>query len=148
LLIVDFPDRETEIAILDDHAAIALQSEKKIAQIRQLISEEILVQARALIDTIRLDKTILTYIVDLVRATRNDGDILYGASTRAADAIAAAVRVVAAFDGRSYGLPDDVQSIFIPALRHRIVLSPSAEIDGRTAEAVLDNIKNRIDAPR
>jgi len=147
-ILVDFPTAEIEMSILSDHAAAALHVDHKMAQINQLISSDILHQARALIDTIRLDATILRYIVDLVRATRNDNDILYGASTRAADALAAAVRVAAAFDGRSYGLPDDVQTLLIPALRHRIVLSPTAEIDGRTTDSVLDNLKNRIDAPR
>jgi MoxR-like ATPase len=124
-LVVDFPSRDTEIAILSKHAT-----------------------GRALIDAIHLDNTILTYIVDLVRATRSDPDILYGASTRAADAVASAVRVRAAFEGRDYGLPDDVQALLVPALRHRIVLSPSAEIDGRTPDEVLRNIMNRVDAPR
>ncbi|MBB3810132.1 AAA family ATPase [Pseudochelatococcus contaminans] len=147
-LVVDFPDRDIEIAILSKHAAQALQSDLRNAGIQQLVSAEALAAGRALVDEIRLDNTILTYIVDLIRATRSDPDILHGASTRAADALASAVRVRAAFEGRDYGLPDDVQALLAPALRHRIVLSPSAEIDGRTAEDVLSNIKNRVDAPR
>ena len=147
-LVVDFPDRDTEIAILSKHAEQALKSDMRNAGIRPLVTSGALAEGRALIDAIRLDNTILTYIVDLVRATRSDPDILYGASTRAADAVAAAVRVRAAFEGRDYGLPDDVQALLAPALRHRIVLSPSAEIDGRTPDEVLRNIKNRVDAPR
>lgn len=147
-LVIDFPDRETEIAILARHAGEALQSDTRISNVRQLVSTAILAEGRALVDSIHLDRAILTYLVDLVRATRSDTDILHGASTRAADALAAAVRVRAACEGRDYGLPDDVQALFIPALRHRIVLSPSAEIDGRTAADVLTNIRNRIDAPR
>ncbi|AGB74202.1 MULTISPECIES: AAA family ATPase [Rhizobium] len=147
-LVVDFPDRNTEIAILAKHAGQALNTDVRNAGIQPLVSSAILAEGRRLIDGIHLDSTILTYVVDLVRATRSDPDILHGASTRAADALASAVRVRAAFEGRDYGLPDDVQALLVPALRHRIVLSPAAEIDGRTADDVLRNIKNRVDAPR
>lgn len=147
-LVVDFPDRETEIDILARHAERAVQAERRSADIERLLSAETMAEGKALIDGIRLDTAILAYIVDLIRATRSDPDILHGASTRAADALAAAVRVKAAFDGRDYGLPDDVQALLLPALRHRIMLSPAAEIEGRTAEEVLTNIKNRVSAPR
>ncbi len=147
-LVVDFPDRDTEISILSSHAGRALQSDLRGSGIERLVSAETLAAGRALVDTIHLDEAILTYVVDLIRATRSDPDILHGASTRAAGALASAVRVRAAFEGRDYGLPDDVQALLIPALRHRIVLSPAAEIDGRTAEQVLTNIRNRVDAPR
>ncbi|MGV2981214.1 AAA family ATPase [Camelimonas sp. ID_303_24] len=147
-LMVDFPDRDTEIAILDKHAGQSLQTDAREHGLRRLVSSETLAAGRALVDRIHIDRAILAYVVDLIRATRSDPDILHGASTRAADALAAAVRVRAAFEGRDYGLPDDVQALFSPALRHRIILSPSAEIDGRTTETVLANIRNRIDAPR
>ena len=147
-LVVDFPDKDTEIAILSKHAAEPLDAGQQSSGIERIISAEALAAGRSLVDSIRLDKTILTYIVDLVRATRSDPDILHGVSTRAADALANAVRVRAAFEGRDYGLPDDVQALLVPALHHRIVLSPAAEIEGRTPEDVLTNIKNRIDAPR
>jgi MoxR-like ATPase len=86
--------------------------------------------------------------VALVRATRADPDISHGASTRAADALAGAVRACAALDGRDYGLPDDVKRLYLPVMRHRVVLGPGAEIEGRTPDAVLMNILNQVEAPR
>ena len=147
-LVVDFPDRDAEIAILTRHAGQPLEFDARSAELRKVMSAQDLVDGRALVDSIRLDASILTYIVDLIRATRNDTDILHGASTRAADALAGAVRARAAVEGRDYGLPDDVQALLLPTLRHRIVLGPSAEIEGRSAEEVLRNVLNRIDAPR
>ncbi|MGL6208472.1 MAG: AAA family ATPase [Paracoccaceae bacterium] len=147
-LVVDFPDRASEIAILNRHAAQPLEFDARGKGIEKVLFAEALTAGRALVDGIRLDPTILTYIVDLVRATRTDGDISHGASTRAADALAAAVRARAAVEGRDYGLPDDVQALLIPVLRHRLVLGPSAEIEGRSAEEVLANILNRVDSPR
>ena len=84
----------------------------------------------------------------LVRATRTNPEISHGASTRAADAVARAARALAALSGRDFAIPDDVKRIFLPALRHRIVLGPAAEIEGRDAVQVLDNILNQIEAPR
>ena len=147
-LVVDFPDRDAEIDILTRHAGQPLEFDARRAGIQMVMSAQDLVDGRALVDGIRLDPSILVYIVDLVRATRNDPDILHGASTRAADALAGAVRARAAVEGRDYGLPDDVQALLLPVLRHRIVLGPSAEIEGRVAIDVLRNILNRIDAPR
>ena len=139
-LLVDFPDREAEVAILSrprTHATLA-----------QVMTRAQLQAGHALIDAIRLEDSITRYIVDLVRATRTEGEVLHGASTRAAAALAGAVRARAALDGRDYALPDDVQTLFTPAMRHRIVLGPSAEIEGRTADDVLAAILNRQDAPR
>lgn len=147
-LLVDFPDRAAEIAILTRHAAQPLDFAARHAGIEPVLGGAALEAGRRLVDGIRLAPGILTYIVDLVRATRADPDILHGASTRAADALAGAVRARAALEGRDYGLPDDVQALLIPALRHRIVLGPSAEIEGRSADEVLGNLVDRIDAPR
>lgn len=147
-LVVDFPDRDAEIDILMRHAGQPLEFDARSASLQKVMSGRDLIDGRALVDGIRLDKSILIYIVDLIRATRNDPDIMHGASTRAADALAGAVRARAAVEGRDYGLPDDVQALLLPTLRHRIVLGPSAEIEGRVAIDVLRNILNRIDAPR
>jgi MoxR-like ATPase len=86
--------------------------------------------------------------VTLMRATRATPDIAYGASTRAADALAGAVRAAAALDGRDYAIPDDVKRLFLPLTRHRVVLGPTAEIEGRGAAEVLNGIAAQVEAPR
>ena len=146
-LIVAFPDRAAEIAILQQ-GGNGGSTQRQLQALQPVLSAEALQAAHELVDAIRLDDTIITYIVDLVRATRSDTEVLHGASTRAAAALAGAVRAQAALEGRDYGLPDDVQRLFVPALRHRIILGPTAEIDGRDASDVLQTILNRQDAPR
>ncbi len=147
-LLIDFPDETAEMEILRRHAAQPLDFAARMADIEAVLSPEELAAGRALIDEIRLDQTILQYILNLVRATREDPEIRHGASTRAADALAGAVRAAAALEGRDYAIPDDVQRLVIPALRHRIVLGPTAEIEGRTEHDVMTNILNRIEAPK
>lgn len=145
-LIVDFPDRDAEIAILSRGTLRPVGEDA--TPLTAVMDRAALQQGHALVDAIRLDATIVQYIVDLVRATRNDGEVLHGVSTRAAAALAGAVRARAALDGRDYALPDDVQALFLPAMRHRIVLGPTPEIDGRSPDDVLTAILNRQDAPR
>lgn len=147
-LVLDFPDRDAEFEILSRNRNKPVGADHGPQDIAKVLDAETLAAGRRMVDGVRLDDTILGYIVDLIRATRNDSEIRHGASTRAADALAAAVRAKAAIEGRDYAIPDDVQALLIPAMRHRIVLGPTAEIEGRTPQDVLGNILNRIDAPR
>ena len=147
-VLVDFPNEEAEMTILQRHAQQALDHNARRAGIEAVAGGEGISGGRALVDGIRLDDDILRYILNLVRATRTDGEIAHGASTRAADALAGAVRAAAALDGRDYAIPDDVKRLYIPSMRHRVVLGPAAEIEGRTPDQVLENILNQIEAPR
>lgn len=147
-LVIDFPAEAAELEILRRHAAQPLDMNTRAAALSDVAAADVVAAGRALVDGIRLDLDILKYILALTRATRTDPDIAHGASTRAADALAGAVRAAAALDGRDYAIPDDVKRLYAPAMRHRIVLGPSAEIEGRTSLEVLANILNQVEAPR
>ncbi|WP_337268937.1 AAA family ATPase [Oryzifoliimicrobium ureilyticus] len=147
-LVLDFPSEEAEFSILSRHALQALDHDARRAAITPVAGLAELQSAQQLVDSIRLDETILRYVLSLARATRNDADIAYGVSTRAADALCGAVRARAALHGRDYAIPDDVKTLFVPAMRHRIVLSPSAEIDGRDPVGVLEALLDQVEAPR
>ncbi len=146
-LVLEFPPQEIEMAILKAHALTPLDSRTETRDVSPVMTSETLANCRQLIDGIILSNEILAYILRLVRATRESPDISHGASTRAADAIAGAVRASAALQGRDFAIPDDVKDLIVPALRHRIVLAPTAEIDGRDSVQVLDNIINQVEAP-
>lgn len=146
-LLMQFPDADAELEILRRSAARA-GAGVGLESIVASVSAEALVSGRAALALVTLEEPILRYIVELTRATRDDPELVEGASTRAADALAHAVRAAAALDGRDYVLPDDVKRLIVPAYRHRIVLGPAAEIEGRTADAVLASILNRVEAPR
>ncbi len=147
-LVVDFPPEAVEMEILQAHAAEPIESRASMDGKNKVMGAETLAESRAVIDSIILKDDILAYILRLVRATRENAEISYGASTRAADAIATAARAAAALAGRDFAIPDDVKRLFVPALRHRIVLGPTAEIEGRNAVQVLENILDQIEAPR
>ena len=97
---------------------------------------------------IRLTDTLVDYIVDVIRATRQHPSLEVGASTRAANMLAAAVRAYAVLQGRDYVIPDDIKLLAIPVLRHRVILSPGAEIEGLGADKILSEILDQTAAPR
>ena len=147
-LVIEFPTEDIEMAILQQHATQSLNSRSDIASLTKVLDSAALAESRAMIDSISLDDDILAYVLRLVRATRLDSEIAFGASTRAADALATATRALAALSGRDFAIPDDVKRLYVATLRHRIVLGPTAEIEGRSSVQVLENILNQIEAPR
>lgn len=105
-------------------------------------------RAQSAIASITLAESIVDYIVRLVRATRESGDLVVGASPRAAVLLAGAARARAALDGRDYVIPDDVKALATAVLRHRLMLSPAAEIEGKQVEAIVAALVEGTEAPR
>jgi MoxR-like ATPase len=91
---------------------------------------------------------ITRYVVRLIRATRDHSELTVGASPRAAVLLAGAARARAALEGRNYVIPDDVKALAVPVLRHRLTLSPAAEIEGRDMEALVAELVDATEAPR
>ena len=91
---------------------------------------------------------ITAYVVSLIRATRETPDLASGASPRAGALLARAAAAQAALQGRGYVIPDDVQSLAPDLLRHRLLLSPSAEIDGRQIDAIVADLVASVEAPK
>jgi MoxR-like ATPase len=104
--------------------------------------------AAMVIRDIRLVPEVIAYVVGLVRSTRETPDIETGASPRSAAMLATASRARAALQGRDYVIPDDVKALALPALRHRVILSPAAEIEGRQVDQIIQGLIERVEAPR
>ncbi len=97
---------------------------------------------------VRVSEAVVGYIVAIVRGTRASADLSHGASPRSAAMLAGAARTRAALEGRDYVIPDDIKGLALPVLRHRVILSPAAEIDGRNTDEVLTAIIEATGAPR
>ena len=147
-LIIDYPSREDELAIVARHGQRPVTGRIEDFGITALAGLEELAVIRAFVGTIKLNREVVEYIVDIVRATREHGGLQYGASPRAASVMAAAARAHAALDGRDYVIPDDVKTLAVHALRHRVVLAPSTEIEGGSAEQIIEQICDSVVAPR
>lgn len=116
--------------------------------VRQVISSEDLVLLRESLMGITVREELLGYIVDIVRATREHDSVLVGAGPRATQALLLAGRAHAALDGRDFLTPDDVKSMAVSVLEHRLILRPEYEIEGASVAEVIEGILQQIAVPR
>jgi MoxR-like ATPase len=146
--VLDYPSIEQERAIIVGHGARSGQMDPAAFGVTSVLERAAIDAAVDTVAQVRLTDEVVGYIVDLIRATRESTDIETGASPRAGAMLAVAARAAAALDGRDYVVPDDVKRLAVPALRHRLILSAAAEIEGRKVDLVLKGLVERVAAPR
>jgi MoxR-like ATPase len=139
---VDYPTEAEEMQILATH-----QSPRTSVAASPLVDTIEIRRARAICDDQLARDEILQYVAALARATRTHPLIAVGASPRAAVWMVRAAKATAALEGRGFVLPEDVQAIIRPVLRHRLVLEPSAEVDGMQPDDVVDEVVRAVAVP-
>jgi MoxR-like ATPase len=147
-LAVGYPDRGEEIEMVRRHGNRSAMPKISDFALRPLIEPGHLAAARAYTSQIQLSEALIDYIVDIIRATRGHQTIETGASPRAANMMASASRAYAALCGRDFVIPDDVKRLALPLLRHRIVMTAEADIEGLSSDQALSSIVDQIQAPR
>lgn len=147
-LTVGYPSHEEERAIVTRYAENRGLPHPADLGIVAVVGPERLAAATEAVTQVTLSEPVADYVVRLVRATRESNDLSLGASPRAAVLLAGAARSRAALDGRDYVLPDDVKALAAGVLRHRLALSPSAEIEGRQVEDLVATLVASTEAPR
>lgn len=145
---LDYPSEEEELSIVKKHGATSGSPSAADMGVESVLDAKVLSEAIEAVSQVRLSDDIIAYVVKLIRATREHPVFETGASPRAAAMLATAARSRAALDGRDYVIPDDVKQLAKPALRHRVILSPTAEIEGRTSDEAVDMIIAQVEAPR
>ncbi len=145
---VDYPSREAEVEIVRRHGRQSVIPRIEDFGLRAVANGAALEDMRKASAEITLTDELIGYIVDLVRATRNHSSLEVGASPRAASMLAAATRARAVLEGRDFAIPDDVKALAIPALRHRVVATARADIEGFASTKILREIVERTPAPR
>ena len=143
---VDYPDLDSELKILETHQA--RDKNDQSIEMPAAVTADQLANYRRSIAQIRIEPAVLKYIASIVTATRNHPHLYLGASPRASLAIMNAAKAVAAIEGRDFVIPEDITTVATPALNHRIILSPEREMEGMTAEQVVDMIVKSIEVPR
>ena len=143
-----YPSLEEEKAIVAAHGLRTGSPDPAEMGVGVIAAAAQVAEATEAVAAIRLADEVVGYVVDLVRATRESSDMETGASPRSAAMLATAARARAALEGRDYVIPDDVKALALPALRHRVILSPAAEIEGRQADQILQSLIDRVEAPR
>jgi MoxR-like ATPase len=146
--VLTYPSREEERRIITTHGLRSGQADPAAMGVAQVADAAWIRAATDTVAAVRLSDEIIDYVLDLVRATRETPDLQTGASPRGAAMLALAARARAILDGRDYAIPDDVKALALPALRHRVILSPGAEIEGRQVDQVVAGIVEQVEAPR
>ena len=139
---IGYPTAEEEVAILS-----ARKGENPIDSVRPVINADELRRIRAEVTEVKMDEELYRYIVTLASATRKHSAIALGASPRASVALMHLCRAYAYIKGRNYVIPDDVATLFRPAIAHRLMLRQEAKLKGLTAEAVLTEILRATPVP-
>lgn len=147
---IDYPSKDEERQILERMAATDVKFD-----IKPVISPADIAEVRAVVDEIYIDEKIKDYIVDVVCATREPAKygmemgnfINYGASPRATIYLAVAAKAHAFIQQRGYVTPQDVKSIGLDILRHRVIVSYEAEAEGKTSEDIIQTIFDNIEVP-
>jgi len=147
-LLVGYPDRYEELELLKRYHMGFHSRNLEDVGIEAVANHDDIKAAREEIKAVRVDETILDYINEIARSSREDDDLLLGASPRAAITILLTSKTLAACRGRDFVVPDDVQELAYPTLRHRFLLRPEAEIEGIRPDEVVARILDKIPVPR
>jgi len=140
---IDYPQAEDEVLIATRYALQSFNEEP--GDNRQLIDVTVAQQQCAAVE---VDDKVAEYAVKLVRATRGSTLLRHGAGPRASIALLRCAKALALINGVGFITPDDVKTMVLPVLRHRVILSPEVEIDGLGVDQVLGNLLEKVDAPR
>ncbi|MDR1035779.1 MAG: MoxR family ATPase [Deltaproteobacteria bacterium] len=147
-VLLDYPTRDEEIEIVRRHGSKPSMPKPSSLGVAAVATKEHVAYARAAAALVKLADPLAAYVVDVVRATRAHPAVETGASPRSAAMLSAASRAYAALHGRDFAIPDDVKILAAPLLRHRLVMTPSSDIEGFTPDRAVYEILNQIPAPR
>ncbi|MDR2856570.1 MAG: MoxR family ATPase [Novosphingobium sp.] len=147
-LLIPYPSEEEEMRIVTRYGERSGPPDPRALGIAAVATPAVLNAATETVKRVTLADSVAEYVVRLVRATRDSADLSCGASPRAAVLLASAARARAALDGRDYVVPDDVKTLATAVLRHRLLLSPAAEIEGKRVEALVEDMVRQTEAPR
>jgi len=143
-ILMGYPSAEEEAAILARHHV----DDRPVASVARVLGRDELDRCRRIVEEVIVRDDLVAYTSAVVRATRADARFTLGASPRAGVHLLRAAKANAAIEGRDYVVPDDVQAVFLPTLRHRVQLEPAAEIEGLTADQALEATLRSVAVPR
>ncbi len=145
---MDYPPADEELAAVLRATGNQTGDQLPLAAVKPVLTERVLLTIQQLAARQRVDDAVAQYAVNIVRATRDWTGLAIGAGSRGAIALVRAARAMALLDARDFVTPDDVKRIALPALRHRVGLSPDALMEGRKESDILAAVVDSVPAPR
>jgi MoxR-like ATPase len=145
-IVVNYPNLDQELGILSLHHG--RQGATAFDEVNAVLNPEEIRSVRAFAQQVHVEENLLRYIAQIIHETRNNPMLFLGASPRASLAILNSAKAYALIHGRDFVSPEDIKSMALPVLRHRIILSPEKEMEGTRADDVVKQIINKIEVPR
>ncbi len=147
-VVIDYPAEADEMEIVRRHVGGMAMTDLGEIGMHPVASAGDVAAAAAALPSVVVDEGVYGYVTGVVRATREHPSVMLGASPRAAVSLLVAAKGLALLSGRGFVTPDDVKTMAIPCLRHRLVLRPEVEIEGVPAESVLHDAFEKVPVPR
>ncbi|HEX5168294.1 MAG TPA: MoxR family ATPase, partial [Cyclobacteriaceae bacterium] len=145
-ILVTYPTLGEEVAILKAHQENDLAVQINLVQ--TVVQGDQLIAFRELIRQIHVEDKILQYMVQISQETRANASLFLGASPRASVGLLMASKAFAAIRGRDFVTPEDIKTVALPALRHRLILTPEREMEGADIDETISQIIDKIEIPR
>jgi len=147
-ILIDYPDEGHETTILNKVEDGFDAADLATANIESVLDTQTVASLRAAVRTVRIDEAVQRYICQIVRTTRSMPQVTLGASPRAGIMLMLAAKAYAVVAGRDYVTPDDVKAMAFPVLRHRMLLLPEIEVEGRSSDDCIRELLLKIEVPR
>ena len=143
-----YPAADEEVAVVVRSTFNQSGDQLPLADVKPCLNERAILGIQQIAAHQRVDQSVVDYSVRIVRATRDWPGLAIGAGSRGAIALVRAARVVALLEARDFVTPDDIKRIALPALRHRVALTPDAMLEGRKPSDLLNALVESVPAPR
>jgi MoxR-like ATPase len=147
-ILIGYPSEAEEQQVVLRHHAGFDPRELERAGLQRLEDAGVILRCREAVQQITVEPGIARYVVQVVRASRESPGCVMGASPRASVALLLAAKALAAIRGKAYVTPDDVKAIAAPVLRHRLILKPETEIEGFSADRIVEDLLAQVPVPR
>jgi MoxR-like ATPase len=147
-VVIDYPEKTDEASLTRMVLDGTIGANLDVADLTPVADASAVLAMQHQLSGITLDEAVLDYALRLARTTRDLPGLERGASPRASIALAHAARGHALMENRDFVVPDDIKAVALPVLRHRVQLSPDAEIEGQTPDGLLSHLLEKVDAPR
>lgn len=146
--VIDYPSIEEEAKVLREHSQQIDLDHRLDEQLQTICGPEQIVAVTKACGNVRVEEKLIDYVNSIVRLTRQWPHFHLGASPRAGIALIQGARALAALRGRDYAVPDDVVELALPALRHRVILTAEAEVEGHAVDDLLTELIRSVEVPR
>jgi MoxR-like ATPase len=145
---IGYPTAEDEVALTRQVTTATVGDRLSVETVNAVIDPSVVAGLQNLAASLTVDDAVLGYAVRLARTTRDNQNLSRGAGPRASIALVRCARARALMSGRTFATPDDVKSVALAVLRHRVTVAPELEIEGRDADSVLTEMLTEVEAPR